>query len=106
MTDKKALRSAIGAAFHDPNFMAEAAQFNGLPLRQLLAKRVAEAGLDVEIIAAIASGDQPPYYQADIVWREGEKGELTHQTVRWALAPWAFAIGDTARTLAIPTITH
>ena len=74
MTDKKVLRDAIGVAFQDPNFMAKAAQFNGLPLRQLLAQRVAEAGLDVEVIAAIASGDLPPYYQADIVWREGSGG--------------------------------
>jgi hypothetical protein len=92
MTNKKVLRDAIGVAFQDPNFMAKAAQINGLPLRQLLAKRLAGAGLDVEIIAAIASGDLPPYYQADIVWREGTSGELTHQTINWELAPWAFAL--------------
>jgi hypothetical protein len=87
MTDKKVLRDAIGVAFAEPNFMAKAAQLNGPQLRHLLAQRLAEAGLDVEVIAAIASGDFPPYYQADMVWREGRDGDLTHQTVRWALAP-------------------
>jgi hypothetical protein len=88
----KVLRDAICVALRDPNFMAEAAQYTGSPLRHRLARRLEEAGLEVEIVAAIATGNSPPYPEAEIVWREKSDGELTHQTIKWDLAPWAFAL--------------
>jgi hypothetical protein len=93
MAGSRELRGAISTALSDPNFMAQAAQTTGRPLRQLLSQRLENADLGVLVVAAIATGEAPPFRAAEVVWREAPAGELQHQTIRWRLAPWAFADG-------------
>jgi hypothetical protein len=91
MAGTEALRGDINAALCNPNFIAIAARLAGGFLRQVVAHRLSEAHIDVVVVAANALGEAPPYREAEIVWQLPQGGDLVRQTVRWELAPWAYA---------------
>jgi hypothetical protein len=91
MAGTEALRGDINAALCNPNFIAIAARLTGGFLRQVVAHRLTEARIDVVVVAANALGEAPPYKEAEIVWQPPQGGDFVRQTVRWELAPWAYA---------------
>ena len=91
MAGIQALRGDISAALCNPNFVAVAARLSGGFLRQLVARRLAEAHIDVVVIAANALGETTPHRQAEIVWQPPEGGDFVRQTIRWDLAAWTLA---------------
>jgi hypothetical protein len=91
MAGIEALSGEINAALGSPNFVALAARLTGGFLRQIVARQLTEAGIDVVVIAANGVGDGSPYREAEIIWQLPEGGDFVRQRIKWELAPWAFA---------------
>jgi hypothetical protein len=91
MVGNEALRGDIIAALCDPNFIAIASRLTGAFLRQVIANRLQEEGIEVVVVSAVGNGAHPPYREAEIVWQPSNGGEFERQLIRWDLPAWAFA---------------
>ena len=91
MSKQEPTRGDVVAALSIPTFMTTASHLTGSQLRQLVAERLATAGLDVVVIAVNGIGASLPFPGAELVWQHRTGGEFRRQVVSWNIGQTAVA---------------